>query len=694
MAELKTKKGKIVNCNILNEGINSYTIEYDGKVGKVRKDRIVSMNSLDEAVLDRLKERARSLFGKIKGWIQTVYSEGILYGFFCSKDDSENDGEVIPIVPMGPAILAGKVNGVEMAEINGYNPCEATLQYAKSIGIGSGSVTESYVAEDAQLGVARAEAERDSERIRLQAVGDLPKGNTPNDEDKYVEDVPYDEALEMIINMYVMKAEKPNFRYKYAPAFLGAPGQAKSALADEAIAEIRKLGYKDTEVISSVLSTGSEGTLFMASPVTEKLYARGGKIVDDEKWAKKPMAGIPAFFLPRNTNKGSEEYQLLQDNANGLITDENGKTIKEPQGGIWILDEFTRSNDAVMTDIMNILSGNPFGTNCFVGNRWVVIVAGNRRKDMENLAACQDFALDSAQRTRLAIYNVVLTPEKWLKWAKMMNKDLDNAIPNILPEITQFIAAQGDQLYNVQISSAMPGEYVNVWQDAANGRSWEGFSNDLVTYMYRLDPTLTKITCIRDLIEARPEFMTTGRLERIARAHIGHEPAKEFMKFLRTIEFGRDEALEVYATGTCSNVQTATPGAISGIVDRLVQCNPNFIADPNAPATKLFTPAQLENVLNYLKLICNSASGAKGNKVGQTGVSLFTLVWRQFDDECVSKYPGLNGQPIILNYTKEDPNDPNEFIAEPGYEKFVDDYDKFVTRYEDIIAARQKKGLA
>ena len=66
MAELLTKKGKIVECNILNESTHAYLIEYNGKVGQVKKDRIISMNELDEAVLEGFRDRIKNTFNKIK----------------------------------------------------------------------------------------------------------------------------------------------------------------------------------------------------------------------------------------------------------------------------------------------------------------------------------------------------------------------------------------------------------------------------------------------------------------------------------------------------------------------------------------------------------------------------------------------------------------------------------------------------
>ena len=688
MAKIKTKSGKIVTCSILNESLDSYIIEYNGKVGKVRKNRIIELDAIDEGLLSTIKDRAKGLLKKIlKNFIQVIYTGEELQAFVHSTDE-KNDGKPAAYMPMGLAILS------DMApSVNWYNLCDSTKQYAAELGINSKApIKESALSEDVAApytGVAKMDA-TNSNTINLDAIGDFdPKiaGKDPTAEDAYLFDITQKQAVDMIVQLYYMKAKYPKWRPKYAPAILGAPGNAKSALVDAALDIIRnKLGYKDAESISIVLSGGAEGLLYMPSSVTNKFRSRDNREFEDERWAQKPMLGIPAFKKMGD----SDLDKVYEDNANGLIVDQDGNVRKEAEGGIFIIDEFTRSDERSMKEIMNILSGNAFGTNLFLGNRWVCVLAGNRKKDMENLAGSQDFALDSAQRTRLAVYNMVLSAEEWIEWAQKPSEDLDGLMPNILPEIVAYIASKAgnEGLYSVQISDTNPSEYINVWQNAANARSWEGVSNDLITIMNYYDSTFSKVNSIRDLRNIDPsiddKFLIT-----LVSGHLGMPIAQDFVKFLHTIDFDRTAAQEVYNTGTCA-VKTATPAFMIPIVQRIANCNPNFLANKNGTPEQLFPPKNLMNVLNYLRSLCNTLGG-KG-AAASTAVSSLRRYWTVLDDYFAQLYPSFIGKSMIELFTIDKGNDQYEVV--PGYEEFIRDFYKFIDQNKDYLEARQKKGLA
>lgn len=706
MAKLLTKKGKIVECNILNESFETYVVEYNGKVGQVKKNRIISINSIDESVLDKIKSRAKKLVGKIlKKWVQVIYDQDTLKSFVHSPDNEE-DGSPSTLEPIGISIIAAN-NGVKSATgnklgpVNYYVPCEATRKYAKSIGLPATNVINNPVSESVNesgevTGSARVAA-ANSNRITLKALGDYdPEGNPhPGDEDTFIFDVDYEDAMDMILELYNAKAKYPNYHPKYAPCFLGAPGNAKSALINDAVRRLHEQGYKDAEGISVILSGHAEGTLYMSAPKQYEIRGRNNKTMKKEDWVQTPMLGIPAY--PLNTRAYSaEEMGMLKDNANGLLVNDEGEVVKEAEGGIFVIDEFTRSNEDTMRDVMNILSGNTFGTNLIFGDRWVVIVCGNRKRDMENLAAAQDMNFDSAQRTRLAIHNMVLQPEEFINWAQRPNAAFNNLVPNIIPEITAFIKACGDKLYNVQISDDQAPEYFNVWQDAANARSWEGVSNEFYNAIVMQDPTFTKMNCLTDLIQSNPAKYNDSWLKKRIAAHIGVNIAVEFVNFLHTMEFGREEALDVYETGTC-RVKQAGPSAMIPIVDRLVQCNPGYLQyGENVTADQLFTGDQLVNIINYLYNLCRTVGGQGSG--GETGPSTLRRNWSTFQTRCVEKYKALNGMSLIHNYTELDPEDPGteehpNFIPKPGYEKFLILYNKYLSENQAKIEAMQAKGL-
>lgn len=690
MAKIKTKNGKIATCSILNESLDSYVVEYNGKVGRVKKSRVIELDAIDEGLLRTIKDRAKGLLKKVLNkFIQTIYTGEELQAFIRTPD-AKNDGKPADYMPMGLAILARKATSVYWC-----NLCNATKRYAAEIGLMGRNVpvTESVLSEAGvaapYVGVAKMDASN-SQRINLDAIGNYDPvlaGKAPSDEDVYAFDIDQEGAIDMIVWLYYMKATHPNWRPKYAPIILGAPGNAKSALVNTALDIIRdKLGFKNAEAISIILSGGAEGLLYMPSSVTHKFRSRDNREFEDERWAQKPMLGIPAFQATGDPDLD----RVYEDNANGLIVDDSGKVRKEAEGGIFIIDEATRSDERSMKEIMNILSGNPFGTNLYMGNRWVCILAGNRKKDMENLAGSQDFALDSAQRTRLAIYNMVLSADEWIDWAQKPSKELDGAMPNVLPEIVAYVASKAGNsgLYSVQISDTNPSEYVNVWQDAANGRSWEGVSNELLTVMNYYDPTFTKVNTIRDLRNMDPRIDDKWLTTRVA-AHVGMPIAQDFVKFLRTLDFDRTAAQEVYNTGTCK-VKTATPAFMIPIVQRIANCNPNFLANNNAAPEDLFPPKNLMNVLNYIRSLCKTLGGS--GSAASTAVSSLRRYWTVLDDYCAALYPSFGGKSMIELFTTDEGN--GKYGVVPGYEQFITDFYKYIDQNKDYLEARQKKGLA
>ena len=157
MAELITKKGRIVNCNILNESTYSYLIEYNGRVGQVRKDGIISLNEIDEAVLEGFGQRAKNLFNKIKNKLVNFFigkekvqsnknSYSDEYDEYDNYEDDElprepiyqvhasdvSTGKVLPIsIPINAAIAAQQTG---FRTIVSYDGPESDYEFARKIG--------------------------------------------------------------------------------------------------------------------------------------------------------------------------------------------------------------------------------------------------------------------------------------------------------------------------------------------------------------------------------------------------------------------------------------------------------------------------------------------------------------------------------------------------------------------------------
>ena len=420
MAKLKTRKGNIISCNILNESYDTYIVEMNGKVGPVKKERIIDLNSIDEAVLDRIRQGAKKLFDKIKGAV---------YKFFVRNNHIQvfdEDGDIKPVsVPLNCALISQNnknvsyfpsKNDIELADELGLE-----LVYDRRVPSDKKGIMYSYAEYQKELNTPIKESAQDYAKelpkVYPHALGDdRPEKGNVTDEMQYIPNRDYEDVIEDIIDQYY--ALRQGDRSHDVICMWGPPGIGKTALLAEVQERLKQDGF-NISICSISGNSRPDMSLYMQGKKDIDYVSRSGKTHTDSVWVSNPMFGIPAYA---NAGLTEEERRDADIYANGgrYKRNEDGTVtcIAKPDGGIFFIDEFSRSNEVMLNEFMQMFADAKFGSNLVVGSRWLLVLAANRKQDMANTNAADTFKMDAAQASRIQSVNVIVNPDTWLKWAK------------------------------------------------------------------------------------------------------------------------------------------------------------------------------------------------------------------------------------------------------------------------------------
>lgn len=657
MAQLRSKKGNLIDCNILNESYDSYIVEMDGKVGPVKKDRIVSMNTIDEAVLDRIRA------GIQKGidWIKNrVYKFFVRNGIIRVYD---GEGDLIPVsVPLNSAILAQNNDNM------GYFPSADDYTFANQLGIdvnfdprvpsdkkGINMSYDEYLAELRGTSVkesAITETARDDasnyRRVQQHATGDAVIKGDPSDSDKFIEDKEYGDLVDLIIRQYLDL--RRGVRQQEVVCLWGPPGVGKTAMITEVLYRLMQMGYKNVKSTALGGTGRPDNSLYLPGRADLEYTGHNGKKYKKQIWSGNEMAGIPAYA----DNGMSKEERLEADlfaNGGRYETNDSGESVcvARPDGGIIFIDEFSRANQDIMIEFMKMFSDAKFGTNIYLGSRWLIVLAANRKLDMEGLSYAENFVLDSAQVCRIRSFNVVVDPDTWLEWAQRKTPNLfkrdidkdfyteedDDALPltdNIIPEIVEYIKGHKAALYDVAISPTtdMP-EYINQHASKANPRAWHNVSKELSSLM---DAASRKFGYP---VESLADLMSTGyagirnpeTLAKHISSQIGTAAADAFEVWLDNMIVSEAECVKIWNTGKTSLKQTPLFTAKDFIIPRFVEFNPN--AKSATTFMELLPPKALMNAVHFLYHMAECSTGQ--NSAQAATVQNFDMFYNKFQTE-------------------------------------------------------------
>ena len=672
MAELLTKKGKIVECNILNESTHAYLIEYNGKVGQVKKDRIISMNELDEAVLEGFRDRIKNTFNKIKEFFGKFFlsKSTVKVNNDYSDDDTpdsedkkpgkeeyediyhvsvanEKTGKIYQVSPPVQAAIAA-AQGRNRTITAYYGPKE-DYDFAKELGVPINGVptdspdstlqdeldAERKIMQESlsaraprRSAINEADAEAKAGKyhyVPLQMVGDKTIGDNAvsgaeiKDKEMFAQNYTINEAVEFIYEMY--RAQRFELEQAQSICLWGAPGIGKSNMKTEILRRIQKR-YPDVRWIE-ISGRGNTDDLYMQVKTTIEFQGVKGDNRQKNAVALESIANLPMF----NTNNLSDDEKT--DNefyANGGRW-KDGKQVSRDDGGIIFIDEFSRSRAEMMSTLMTLLSDQTIGGGMKLGNRWIVIAAANTKSQMRGLDDADNFFLDPAQQSRICNLNIVPSAEEWYDKYSSEFETITDAngktytFSKVEPEILEFVLGCENKkwFYNLQIVNKEEEEYVNQYASKAIPRTWNSASYAIRTaiILYNEDHntdyrTLTEFWNMKDASGKQ-----VGRdmiLERL-QLKVGVPAAKAFMKWMDDKTFTNKDAESVWNTGKCSVTPTGVPQLLNTIVPALISFNPalrNISNNNNISIADIFDPDKLVNVMKYIFKSLNTVGAVTG----------------------------------------------------------------------------------
>lgn len=672
MAELRTKSGKLVSCNILNEGSNSYLVEYNGKVGHVKKGRIVSMNEEDKAVLEGFADRAKQIFNKIKNAIKCFVFRNEKQGIIQVAIKNEDTGRVYPVsMPIQSALAAAQGKN---KTIVAYDGPESDYRFAEELGISISNVpkvgTESWIKNGIEKVRKRFKAFESVRAPRRTAINEAtarekaakypyvqldPVGNKKSTksggenlgaDEYYVANFTIKEAVDEIYDVYYkVRMGMPS---KQSICLWGAPGIGKSSIKDAVLAKIRA-DYPDARWIE-ISGRGNSDDLYMQVKTTVKFQGRNGEERERNAVSLESIANLPMF----NRNNIIDEEELADNHfyANGGRF-KDGKQVSRDDGGIIFIDEFSRSTEQMRNIFMSLMTDQTVGGGLVLGNRWIVVAAANTKSQMTGLDAAEDFYLDVAQNSR--IYNINLKPsaEEW--YDKYSNSyithtsDLDGktyTFSEVEPEILDFVLTQDNKkwFYNTQIIPRDEDEYVNQFASKAMPRTWNEVSGNIRTamiiYNAKNGTDFTNITDFWNMTDENGNKPGKDIIMRKLKGVVGVPAAEAFAKWMDIKIFTKDDAINVWNKGECSVKRYKGAFTLNMvIIPNLIAYNPGFskISQSNsATIADLVDPGQLTNVINYLfKLIHTS------NPDNDSALSIFQTAFGKFQQDCIKHIKSL-----------------------------------------------------
>jgi hypothetical protein len=268
------------------------------------------------------------------------------------------------------------------------------------------------------------------------------------------------------------------------PIFIyGAPGIGKTHIVGQVVDELKKF-YK-----------GEMGFLK----------------ADIESFDPTDLLGVPSTVdLP-----GDDPFQpgVTKSNIPDWLPRDNGPS---GNGGILFFDEMNRASGPVLGGLLKLLDTGEMG-RYKLPSKWMIVAAGNRRKDEKDKSAITP--LGKAFTRRLSVVNYLPTTKAWLKHIQedptpqkdVYGKKLKEIV---LPDLVSFFDSGIGEMY---FHDLLEDDEREIY---ANPASWVKASKQLYARM----------KVIKD--EQGPDAKIPAQeVENIFTLQVGSEAAKAFMKF-------------------------------------------------------------------------------------------------------------------------------------------------------------------
>ena len=527
MAKYKLKNSNnYVNCEILNESAGDYIVRFNnGVIKNVSKNRVRDLDKIDEAVLDDVRDavnkygrkfidKAKEVIKKVKEFFANVFViRGTAYFY--------NEDSVFNVNHPANIIQCAKNN----KSVNFY-PSDAVIETCGDLGIRGGAVEnfEFYGDKydggfDGRLLDGMNESQKCSKSLMnslYEAEKNLSKINkaslSPEEgimlSSKNLPEMNTEEIVEYILEDYDARLSGL-VDDEQALLIFGAPGIGKSAIC-KSIKNMLSEEGKDISIITINGSTiGPEDFSFPAvvdDPDTqkkledflEKKTEINQSVVNFMKLKTKKVCDLSKSWLPfyDSTIEDPQVKEWMRAVANGGKLDVvDGEVVieNEGDGGILFIDEFTRMSPDGVKSIFTLLSNRMIGSNITLGDKWIIVAAANRYKDMSSTLQSMAVAWEAALANRFYVVNYVPEPDEWFEWAK--SKGSNGRLNIDVPEVLAYVEDQvknnskennwGDYYNNWNYTNTLPdsdeeaGMEVSRKVPGASPRTWKNV-NDLI----------------------------------------------------------------------------------------------------------------------------------------------------------------------------------------------------------------------
>lgn len=289
-----------------------------------------------------------------------------------------------------------------------------------------------------------------------------------------IPDVDMEELTDMIYSAL-------DFPLKPNPLLIwGAPGIGKTSLVNSVL-DARK---QEGRMIYLDIQYTTPESWFMPYLQKDKESEGGRKYVD------KPRGKLP-LYLP--AKPGPDKARLDK---------ESNDKANDGEGGIIFLDELMRGTPQVLGTCLSLMAGRKI-EDWVLGDKWTVIAASNRKKDMTSPELLN---YDRILENRFQHVNYVPEYVQWKQWAQGAGVD---------PRIIRFLDHNFKDLWYAP--GTTDGEEVpKAW---ASQRSWTDLSTSLA---------MQKASCEKN---GRP--FTKALEAKVASGCVGTTVAEKFLAFIR-----------------------------------------------------------------------------------------------------------------------------------------------------------------
>ena len=600
-----TQKNRSINCNILDENLlaNTYTVKFDsGLIKEVPTSRVYDLDHIDEAVLDRLKDFATSLWDRIVKSGKYVFMK--VKNMFIPANS-----------PVNTMIAAQEIDGVsflpgkQLAEIStkmGVEPVDVRddidedEKYYDEMADYLRDKIEEYKEEN-NIDESFKTSKRNTRKPKLyegklyEAEGDmfeLSSKSWPNYGSEKLIDMLLDQYDAFLNGAASRGADSIPIPY----CIWGAPGVGKTQIIDEAIDIIREVEGDANIITINAMAMRKDDFTFPVKVI--KSLDVVNKNGENVKLSVQDSSDVMKSWLPvydptneEALNKGISIEQL-DDVANGGDGTGNGK------GGIIFIDELSRISGDVLNVIMTLVQNRRFN-NYRIGSKWMIVAAANPPQVLG--ASGERMMWDPAQTDRFQHVFFQATFQEWIKWARKPIKGTKRQ--HIPEELLVFLENNRDCWHNLALVNDEEKKDKVAKTRYPNPRA---YANAAKSYYEKLDARerenndpnsfRARANALRGRTN-RPMRITPSEMQDILASNVGKKVAGKYGDFYRFDGvFSTELAKQVWVDGVNTEIPFQTDNVIlDRAIGKIFDSHHDVSDNDNT-----ITPEEFANLCSYV----------------------------------------------------------------------------------------------